>query len=128
MQDEPGRHRIVVCSRCVDARLGLPAVQTLKTKLLALLADHELSAVRVDEVACMAGCERPTAVAFTAPGKATYLFGDIDAATDAPNLLAFLRLYRTLPDGWSNEGQRPRALAGKTLARIPALQTASAVS
>ncbi|WP_420351063.1 DUF1636 family protein [Paenirhodobacter sp.] len=67
----------------------------------------------------MAGCDRPLAVAVTAPGKASYLFGGIDVERDAPHLIDFARLYRSLPDGWCNEGQRPRGLAGKVLARIP---------
>lgn len=72
----------------------------------------------------MAGCERPLTVAFSAPGKASYLFGDIEPDRDASDLIAFARLYRALPDGWCNEGQRPAGLAGKTLARIPATMTA----
>ncbi len=127
MQHDPARHSLVVCSRCVDPKLGLPAGATLKANLSALLADDERDILHVDDVACLAGCSRPTTVAFTASGKATYLFGDIDAATDAPDLLAFFRLYRTLRDGWCSEGQRPRALAGKTLARVPAVRASDAV-
>ena len=68
----------------------------------------------------MAGCARPLTVAFQAPGKASYLFGSIDAEADAGDLVRFARLYASLADGWCNSGQRPPRLAGKTLARIPA--------
>ncbi len=127
MQHDPARHSLVVCSRCVDPRSGLPVGAILKANLAALMNDDERGSLHVDDVACMAGCGRPTTVAFTAPGKATYLFGDIDPATDAPDLLAFFHVYRTLPDGWSNEGQRPKALAGKTLARVPAVSPSVAL-
>ena len=69
---------------------------------------------------CMAGCERPCTVAFQATAKATYLFGDIEDAADIGALVSFARLYRDRPDGLTRESERPRALGGKTLARIPA--------
>ncbi len=69
----------------------------------------------------MAGCARPCTVAFQASGKATYLFGDIDPADDVGPLVTFAQLYETSADGWTRSGERPPALAGKTLARVPAL-------
>ncbi|MBC9246044.1 DUF1636 domain-containing protein [Paracoccus sp. 11-3] len=113
-------HSIIVCNRCPGMRgEGERPGPGLAARLRALLGDDPAATCRVGEIACMAGCDRPLAVAFTAPGKASYLFGDVDAERDAPHLIAFARLYCTLPDGWSNERQRPRGLAGKTLARIP---------
>ena len=114
MRNDDRADSIIVCTRCRagGSRPG-PA-------LVARLRAECLSDYRIGEVACMAGCERPLVVGFTAPGKASYLFGDIDAETDPPHLIAFARLYRSLADGWSNERQRPPGLAGKTLARIPA--------
>jgi predicted metal-binding protein len=112
MTETPAAYAIVVCSRC---RAGAAAPD-----LTARLALHATAGgFRVDTVACLAGCERPLAVAFTAASKATFLFGDIDPARDVDALLAFGRQYRDLPDGWCNEGQRPVGLRGKTLARIP---------
>lgn len=104
-------YAIVVCSRCGCAA-GLD--------LQARLAPHmPAGGFHVEPAACLAGCARPLAVAFTAPAKATYLFGDIDPASDVEALLAFGRQYRGLADGWCNEGERPAGLRGKTLARIP---------
>jgi len=112
MNGTPPAYAIAVCSRC-QAGAAAP-------DLAARLAPHAADdGFRVDTVACLAGCERPLAVAFTAPAKATFLFGDIDPARDADALLAFGRQYRVLADGWCNEGQRPAGLRGKTLARIP---------
>ena len=112
MSDTSPAYAIVVCSRC---RAGSAA-----PTLAARLAPHaEADGFRIDAVACLAGCERPLAVAFAAPAKATFLFGDIDPERDAEALAAFGRQYRDLPDGWCNEGQRPAGLRGKTLARIP---------
>lgn len=104
-----------MCVRCLEGKPGA----LLKARLRALLEDGP-DDFSVAGVTCMAGCGHPLTVAFTAPGKASYLFGDINAECDAADLIAFARLYRSLPDGWCNEGQRPPGLAGKTLARIPA--------
>ena len=68
----------------------------------------------------MAGCERPCTVAFQASAKATYLFGDIADEADIGALVSFAELYRDRPDGLTREGERPKMLGGKTLARIPA--------
>ncbi len=73
----------------------------------------------------MAGCARPLAVAFHAPGKAVYLFGSIDAEADAGDLVRFAGLYASLADGWCDSGQRPPRLASKTLARIPGSGTSA---
>ena len=117
MTEMPPAFAIIACSRCKNAP-GRPAVDVLRERL----GPHmPAGGFRLETVACLAGCERPLAVAFTAPAKAAYLFGDIDPDQDAEALLAFGRQYRALADGWCNEGQRPAGLRGKTLARIPHL-------
>jgi ABC-type uncharacterized transport system YnjBCD ATPase subunit len=64
--------------------------------IAGLAGQRQMEGFRIETVACMAGCERPLAVAFQAAGKATYLFGDIDAENDAPGAVVF---RRTLPAG-----------------------------
>jgi len=114
-------HRIIVCTLCRDIPTGIRSGESLCADLRSRLAAHYEPAVAhgftIEGVECMAGCARPLTVAFQAPGKASYLFGSIDA--DAGDLVRFARLYASLADGWCNSGQRPPRLAGKTLARIP---------
>ncbi len=109
------RHTLHVCTRC---RAGaLPSGIDLLGELARALdgaADFAVSGI-----GCMAGCDRPVAVGFSAPGKAGYLFGGIDASRIGP-LLQFARLYASLPDGWTSEARRPAGLAGTIIARIPA--------
>lgn len=116
-------HRILVCTLCRDVPTGTRSGEVLCIDLRSRLSAHHQPDVArgfvVEGVACMAGCSRPLAVAFQAPGKATYLFGSIDAEADAGDLVRFAGLYASLADGWCNSGQRPPRLAGKTLARIP---------
>ncbi|MBA8876809.1 DUF1636 family protein [Phyllobacterium myrsinacearum] len=111
-------HQIIVCTLCkATDGLSRPG-QQLVDRLQAELGDH--LAYEVRGVGCMAGCERPCTVAFRAPDKAQYLFGDIDPDIDFTDLVDFARIYRDLTDGWSKASQRPQGLYDKTLARIPA--------
>ncbi|MDO6965940.1 DUF1636 domain-containing protein [Rhizobium alvei] len=111
-------YTIHVCDRCGTDKVRDPQAINDLTEQLASKAED--CGARVVSVRCMAGCERPMVVGFTAPDKASYLFGDIDPVNDIPALLAFGALYSRLDDGWCNEGHRPEGLRGKTLARIPA--------
>jgi predicted metal-binding protein len=107
-------YTIHVCDRCGGD--GNEAGAALMRRLASCVSGD---GVRLSSVRCMAGCERPLVVAFSAPDKASFLFGDIDPAQDVEALLSFGMLYASLDDGWCNEGSRPQGLRGKTIARIP---------
>ena len=114
---EESSYTIHVCERCgTDGHDWTNPGAELVQRLAPQSARRGF---RLAPVRCMAGCSRPLVVGFTAPNKASYLFGDIDPARDAEALLAFGGLYARLEDGWCNEGARPGGLRGKTLARIP---------
>lgn len=115
------RHRITVCSTCRNRESREQPGAALAVALEQELAGAGLEAFDVSVVACMAGCDRPCAVAYQAEGKASYLFGDISPARDMEALLAFARQYLELADGWCSSIQRPEGLKGKTVARMPAL-------
>jgi predicted metal-binding protein len=116
-------HRITVCTSCRHAgeacRPGHELIARLRAAIAAV-GDAVTEAFEVSGVACMAGCERPCAVAYQASGKATYLFGDIDPADDVGDLIAFARQYAGLADGWCSSTTRPGRLRHATLARVPA--------
>lgn len=116
-------HRITVCTNC--RHVGKPCRPGLDLLKHLQLAIFQAGAALADDFSlegsvCMAGCERPCTVSFQATAKATYLFGDIEDASDIDALVSFAKLYRDHPDGLTREGERPTALGGKTLARIPA--------
>ncbi|WP_428696576.1 DUF1636 family protein [Stappia sp.] len=115
------RHRVVVCSTCRNRETREQPGTTLAVTLEAALSGVEFEGFDVSVVACMAGCDRPCAVAFQGDGKASYLFGDIEPGRDTDALVAFARQYASLDDGWCSSIQRPDGLKGKTLSRIPAL-------
>lgn len=102
-----------ICNRCAAA--SQPGAE-LAARLLPL---GPKNGYRVESVAYFAGYDRPLVVAFTAPSKAAFLFGDIDPVADIGALLSFGLLYMRLADGWCSKSDRPARLRGKTLARIP---------
>lgn len=66
----------------------------------------------------MSGCTRSSTVAFRAPGKTAYLFGDLDLS-DIPLLVTFAALYRASPDGNFADARPLGTLRDKAIARIP---------
>ncbi|MDW3117643.1 DUF1636 domain-containing protein [Roseovarius pacificus] len=107
-------HRIVVCSTCegVDGK-GFAA------RLRIALAQRGL-AFEVQDHACMSNCVRPLSVAFAAPGKATYLFADIDPAIDLDDTLAFAAMYADCADGWIEDARDAGRLRFCLVGRVPA--------
>jgi predicted metal-binding protein len=88
-------------------------------------ADHLRSALHAEAIAatvtttdCMSGCTRPLTVAFRAPGKTAYLFGDLTPA-DLDDLITFARHYAASPDGTLPDARVLGALRHKAIARIP---------
>lgn len=59
--------------------------EALLTQLLNRLPRE--TAVTLQPVDCLAVCDRPCTIAFSAPGKWTYVIGDIDPETDAEDVL-----------------------------------------
>lgn len=111
-------HTITVCTSCKDennprAKPGEALIDQLQTDLPDGFA--------VRGVNCMAGCKRPCAVAYQAPNKASYLFGDLAPGEDVADLVAFAQQYAELEDGWCSSKTRPGKLKTSTLARVPAL-------
>ena len=116
-------HHITVCTSCRDTHRETRPGYELITQLRAALKDDGYT---VAAAACMAGCDRPCTAAFHAPGKASYLFGDLDPKLDVDDLVQFARQYAFLRDGWCSSLDRPGKLRQSTLARIPALLSAQA--
>ena len=98
-------HRVILCRSCAPGRSLSDALKDLP--------DYAVS-----ETDCMSGCTRPSTVAFRAPGKTAYLFGDL-TADDLPDLTQFARLYRHSLDGTFADARLLGGLRLKAIARIP---------
>lgn len=97
---------------CMTCRNGGEGFAKAIAKALQGLADVEPSA-------CMSGCSRDQTLAFRAPGKVAYLFGDLGLA-DLPDLQNFARLYAASMDGHFEDARVLGNLRLKAVARIPA--------
>ena len=114
---------LYVCTTCRDADhvvgQGAPCAGA---RLYASIAAAPIDAlITVVPVECLSSCKRTCAVGFTAPGKWTYVFGDLQAATAAKTILLGAKLYAAAPDGLIPWRQRPDILKKGAVARLPPL-------
>jgi len=70
---------------------------------------------------CLSVCPRPCGVALKAPGKFTYVFGDIVPGETESAVIECATLYRQAQVGFLPRDDRPPALRNGILARIPPL-------
>lgn len=76
-------------------------------------------------IACLSGCARACTVAFRAPGKHTYVFGDLQAdAVTAVQVLACAALHQQSADGLLPRSARPQRLRQGILAKLPPFEQA----
>ena len=102
-------HSVVICRSCPAGQSGLAQ------RLTVALQDQPYHIAETD---CMSGCARASTVAFRAPGKTAYLFGDLTEA-DLSDLVTFARLYLAAPDGTFADARPLGDLRTKAIARIP---------
>ena len=102
-------HKVTLCRSCPLGQTGFA------TELASALNPLGLDLQTTD---CMGGCPRPSTLAFRAPGKTAYLFGDLTQA-DLPDLLTFAKAYLASPDGTFPDARPFGALRMKAIARIP---------
>jgi len=121
----PAITEVIICTTCrpSGASRDLPAAgaelfEAVQTQ--QLLQDDLGAQVRVRGMACLSSCSRACSVAFQAPGKHTYLFGDLqpDAET-ARHVLSCAALHAAAPDGNLARNERPERLRSGILARLP---------
>ena len=107
---------ISVCSRCTleneDSCQQQLVIDELKSGLTV--------GVQLQEVRCMAACDKPISVGISDRGKASYLFGGSTSKENVLALVEFVGQYQKSKNGWTNSKERPKALRSKTVARIPA--------
>ena len=114
---------IYVCVTCRSAGQPLEPKEARAGFLLhaELAAAQSAAAFNIVPVECLSVCKRPCTVSFAAPGKWTYIYGDLPAQGSAGTVLAGAALYSAAPDGLIPWKQRPDALKKGVVARIPPL-------
>lgn len=110
-------HTMFICTTCAEIG-GDPKGAALiadVTERLAAFGDFE---VRAQD--CLNACDKPTALAFRAEGKAAYLFAGVDGNADGADVAAFAKLYGDAPDGWVEDARPAGRLRFCLIGRIPA--------
>ncbi len=77
--------------------------------------------VRLQAVECLSACNSGCAVALSAPGCWTYVYGRLSTA-DIPDILSGTAAYVASPDGIVPWRARPVIFRKQSLARIPPLE------
>ena len=113
--------RLYVCTTCRDPLAPVGAARPGARLHAALVAAVDDPAVEIVPVECLSVCKRSCTVAFAAPGKWTYVFGDLPANTGLDILLTGARLYAEAKDGIIPWKLRPDALKKGVVSRTPPL-------
>jgi predicted metal-binding protein len=119
---------IYVCTTCKLAdEAGCAASDRSGARLhraLSALASERQSPVAIIPVECLSVCKRACTISFAAPGKWTYVYGDLPADTGADVILDGAALYGATSDGLIPWKQRPDALKRGVISRVPPLNPA----
>lgn len=118
--------QVYVCTACRLQGSPRKSSPSDGSRLLAEVQHRALSdqahdgRLTVRGVSCMSNCNRPCSVAFVAPGKVSYIFGDLlRGPEDAEAVVAMAKLYAKSDDGITPWSERPDRIRRGLVARIP---------
>ena len=117
--------KVYVCITCKVA--GEDTEERAGARLFRMLNDQNILSdepIELLPVECLSVCKRPCTVSFAAPGKWTYVYGDLPAETAAETILEGAALYSKTTDGLIPWKQRPDALKKGVVSRVPPLNPA----
>lgn len=118
------KHTIQVCGHCnftktEEEAKGERGGVALFKRLADKLAKSPLAeSFAVEQTRCMGGCSHACVVAFQAPGKIGWLFGDLNPRFSVPSILEFAAKYLAAPDGRVPYDERPPELAAGLIGRL----------
>lgn len=119
----PGdRTTLYVCVTCrLEDEPALPLESRAGRRLYSILHKDLAAnpAVEVVPVECLSVCKRPCTVSLAAPGKWTYVYGDLPPETAAPVIAEAARLYAGTADGLIPWKQRSDPIKKGVVARVP---------
>ncbi|WP_449044650.1 DUF1636 family protein [Paracoccus versutus] len=107
---------------CITCRAGqpVPEGESVPGARLhdALAAEGAPDGVRIVPVECLSACANGAAIALSAPGRWTYVYGRM-SAEDATEILLGAAAYAQAPDGIVPWRERVTIFRKRSLARIP---------
>lgn len=108
-----------VCTTCKAGEINDEGAPLPGARLhAALVAGGAPEGVRIVAVECLSACTAGAAVALSAPGRWSYVYGRLSDA-DAADILLGAAAYAQAPDGLVPWRQRPAIFRKQSLARIP---------
>jgi predicted metal-binding protein len=113
--------RIVVCVSCRDAedaesRPGQNFIDALNAR-----AEARGLTLRATPAECLAVCKRPATLAFGAPGKWTYVIGDLSAGLHVDEAIDAALAFAATDNGIVPWKERPVCFRKGVVARVPPL-------
>ena len=123
---KPGPVELLVCMTCRGGRPAEPDGAPEGLQLHDALASGALpEGVALRPVECLSNCSRGCSIALRAPGRWTYVYGNLSAA-DAEVVRDGAARYRATADGLVPWRQRPEHFRKNCIARIPPLEVTDA--
>ncbi len=119
------RHRLVVCTSCRErgeergARNGVAGTRLFSSLSNRLESWCRRRSFEVVSHECLSACTRPCVIALRAPGKFTYVFGDMAPLRSELVIVETAALYAEAPTGYLDRDARPAPMRGAILARVP---------
>lgn len=108
---------------CITCLRGLPAPEGAPrpgARLFAALAAGDLPpGVVLKAVECLSACATGCAIALSAPGKWSYVYGRLDPDLHASAILEGAAAYASAADGLVPWRARPEIFRKQSIARIP---------
>lgn len=111
---------LLVCVTCKsdEEPMGAGLFEAL-SKRLAAEPD-----IALHPVECLSVCKRPCTVALAAPGKWTYVIGDLTRESHLEDIVAAVRRYAAAPEGIVPWRERPLCFRRGVVSRTPPLALA----
>jgi predicted metal-binding protein len=108
---------LLVCVTCKsdEGRLGDGLFAALGERLAAA------PEIALRPIECMSVCKRPCTVALAAPGKWTYVVGDLTCESHLEDIVTAARLYAAAPAGIVPWRERPLSFRKGVISRTPPL-------
>jgi predicted metal-binding protein len=114
---------LYVCTTCKGTGVHDPEAPRPGAVLhSALMQADTPTGLVIKAVECLSACEAGCSVALSAPGKWTYVYGRMDPALHAADILAGAALYAASVDGIVPWRARPEVFRKQSVARIPPLE------
>jgi predicted metal-binding protein len=125
------QHVMSVCTSCASAHRTKQPIrksggERLLEQLQTLHQRSPLETFSIQPAECLGACEQDCTIAFNAPGKHIYLFGNLPVddeqlASTAAAVMTFAGQYHAKFDGTISYLKCPELLKKRVLAKIPPL-------